>query len=143
MTIEQLRSRLDVLRENLEKLERIPQGSFDEFASDFRNVAAALHLLQTAIQALIDLAGYLVAARALRTPRTSHELFETLEEAGLLPSGCATRFARIVGFRNRIVHLYDRVDERRVFEILTHHRPDLAELLDLLLAIEESGTQVP
>jgi uncharacterized protein YutE (UPF0331/DUF86 family) len=35
--------------------------------------------------------------------------------------------------------LYDRVDERRVFEILTQHRRDLAELLDLLLAIEESG----
>jgi uncharacterized protein YutE (UPF0331/DUF86 family) len=31
------------------------------------------------------------------------------------------------------VHLYDRVDERRVYEILTQHKKDLAEMLDLLL----------
>lgn len=137
MTAEQLQARLDVLRANLEKLARIPQGSYDEFASDFRNVAATLHLLQTSIQALIDLASYLLAERALPAPRTSHEIFERLEEAAVVPPGTAARFAGIVGFRNRIVHLYERIDERRVYEILTQHRHDLAELLDLLLAVEE------
>ena len=39
-----------------------------------------------------------------------------------------------MGFRNRVVHLYDRIDERRVHEILTRHRMDLLELLDQLLA---------
>jgi uncharacterized protein YutE (UPF0331/DUF86 family) len=42
-----------------------------------------------------------------------------------------------VGFRNRVVHLYDRIDERRVYEILVQHSGDLAELLDLLLGALE------
>ena len=113
----------------------MPQGSLEEFASDFRNVAATLYLLQTSIQALIDVAGQRVAEHAAGTPRTSHALFEALEERGLLPHGIATRVVPIVGFRNRIVHLYDRVDERRVYEILVTHRHDIAEILDLLLAI--------
>jgi uncharacterized protein YutE (UPF0331/DUF86 family) len=87
---------------------------------------------------LIDIGGYVVASHALPTPRTSHEIMERLEEAGYLPSGTASRFAPIIGFRNRVVHLYDRVDEERVYEILTQHRSELRDLLDLLLsALEE------
>lgn len=137
MTFEQVQSKLDILKANLERLDEIPQGSFDEFASDSRNLDATLHLLQTSIQALIDLASYLVADKSLATPRTSHEVLERLEDAGHLPSGSAKRFAPIVGFRNRVVHLYDRIDEHRVYEILTSHRHDLVELLDMLLAAAE------
>jgi uncharacterized protein YutE (UPF0331/DUF86 family) len=134
MTFEQVQSKLDVLKENLSKLAEIPQASYESFAGDFRNVASTLYLLQTSIQALIDLGAYISMQRALPTPKTSHEVFERLEEAGVLPAGYAQRCAPIVGFRNRIVHLYDRVDDRRVYEILMNHRNDLAELLDLLLS---------
>lgn len=135
--MEQVQSKLDILKANLEKLDEIPQESFEQFSSDFRNLGAALYLLQTSIQALIDLASYLAAREALPAPRTSHEIFEGLEQAGFLPAGTARRAAPIVGFRNRIVHLYDRIDEERVFEILTVHRRDLVEILDLLLAALE------
>lgn len=135
MNPSELGAKLDVLRTNLQQLAQVPQTSFDEFSSDFRNVAATLYLLQTSIQALIDVAGHKVAEHAAGTPRTSHALFEALEERKLLPSGTAKRVGPIVGFRNRIVHLYDRVEPRRVFEILVGHRRDIAEILDLLLAI--------
>jgi uncharacterized protein YutE (UPF0331/DUF86 family) len=140
MTSDQIQSKLDVLKANLDKLERIPRESYEAFAGDFRNVDAKLHLLQTSIQALIDIGAYLVAVEALPTPRTSHEVLERLEEGGLLPPGTAARYRPVVGFRNRVVHLYDRIDERRVYEILIQHRTDLAELLDLLLAaLERDG----
>src|SRR5262245_61560589 len=109
MTLEQVQSKLDVLKSNLEKLSQIPQGSYEEFASDFRNLASALYLLQTCIQSLIDLGSYVVAAKALPTPKSSYEVFEELEQAGHVPAGWTKRVAPIVGFRYRIVHLYDRV----------------------------------
>lgn len=138
MVSDEIQSRLDVLRTNLEQLDRIPSSTYEEFAADFRNVAAALYLLQTSIQAVIDLAGYLVASNVLPAPRTSHEVFQRLEEAGLLPAGTAARVAPIVGFRNRIVHLYDRVDTRRVYEILTLHRQDLPKLMHQLLSVDRT-----
>jgi uncharacterized protein YutE (UPF0331/DUF86 family) len=141
MTFEQLQSKLDILKANLAKLDEIPQETFETFSADFRNVGAALYLLQTSIQALIDLAGYLVARHALPTPRTSHEIFERLEEAGRLPAGSARRMAPIVGFRNRVVHLYDRIDEHRLYQILTVHRRELIEVLDLLLAAAEDSDE--
>ena len=135
MVFDQVQAKLDVLRANLEQLDRIPCGSRAEFVGDFRNVAAALYLLQTSIQALIDVAGYLVSRHGLATPRTSHEVFERLEHAELVPPGTAAAVANMIGFRNRVVHLYDRVDDARVFEIFMMHRADLPRVLALLFVV--------
>ncbi|HEY4158780.1 MAG TPA: DUF86 domain-containing protein, partial [Polyangiaceae bacterium] len=110
---------------------------FSEFNADFRNLDSALHRLQTTIQALIDIACYLVAVRSLGVPRTSLDALEKLEAAGLLPEGAAKRFAPIVGFRNRVVHLYDRVDPQIVYRILTQNRADLTDLTKLLASTVE------
>lgn len=51
---------------------------------------------------------------------------------------CAPASERASGGERRpSVGALDRVDERIVFDILAGHRRDLAELLDLLLAIDE------
>ncbi|MCA8953132.1 MAG: DUF86 domain-containing protein [Planctomycetes bacterium] len=128
-------NKAQLVRNNLEKLGRLPQASYEEFAADFRNTEAALHLLQTSIQALIDLASRACADLGLETPRTSFEVLERLEQDGRLPAGAAQRFAPIVGFRNRVVHLYDRIDPQIVFRVVTERRVDLIDLLDLLLTI--------
>jgi uncharacterized protein YutE (UPF0331/DUF86 family) len=124
-----------VVRTNLEKLQQLPQASYEQFASDFRNTEAALHLLQTAIQALLDLGIGMCSRLGLATPRTSFEILERLEEGKELPAGAAKRFAPIVGFRNRVVHLYDRIDPEIVYRVVTERRADLLALLDMLLAI--------
>jgi uncharacterized protein YutE (UPF0331/DUF86 family) len=142
VTQDALPFKLAVVRDNLEKLEQIPQGSYDEFSADFRNLDSALHRLQTSIQALIDVACYLVAALALGIPRSSLDALERLEAGGLLPQGSAQRFAPIVGFRNRIVHQYDRIDPQIVYRILTQNRSDLADLAHLLASVA-AGAQGP
>lgn len=93
------------------------------------------HLLEVAIQALIDMASKACARLGIETPRTSFEVLERLEADGRLPKGSAQRFAPIVGFRSRVVHLYDRVDPEIVWRVVTERRGDLRDLLDLLLWI--------
>ena len=71
--------------------------------------------------------------RGLGVPSTSLDSLEKLEAAGLLPPGSAKRFAPIVGFRNRVVHLYDRIDPEIVYRVLTQNRADLRDLAALLV----------
>jgi uncharacterized protein YutE (UPF0331/DUF86 family) len=125
--------RLEILRVNLEYLARIPQATFEEFSADFRNLDSALHRLQTSIQALLDIGAVLASRLGLPAPRTSIDVLSSLEQAGHLPEGSSLKFRPILGFRNRVVQLYDRIDEKIVYRILTEERGDLAELLDLLL----------
>jgi uncharacterized protein YutE (UPF0331/DUF86 family) len=133
MTGEGIPAKLEIVRQNLERLEQLPQATYAEFNADFRNLDSALHRLQTTIQALIDVASFLVSVRGLGVPSTSLDSIEKLEAAGLLPPDSAKRFAPIVGFRNRIVHLYDRLDAEIVYRILTQNRDDLRDLAALLV----------
>ena len=87
MTDDAVPTKLAIVRENLEKLERIPQASWQEFDADFRNLDSALHRLQPTIQALIDIACYLVALRGLGVPRTSMDALESWKRPRCCPRG--------------------------------------------------------
>lgn len=140
MPTEEVQGKIDFVEANLAKLARIPQGSYDEFMSDFRNLDSALYGLQTAIQGLMDLGSHLCASLGLPAPSTSRDVLEALEAGGQLPAGSADRFGPMFSFRNRVVHLYDRVDPKIVFRILTEDRRDLKELLLLFVSKLDAAT---
>jgi uncharacterized protein YutE (UPF0331/DUF86 family) len=128
MTPEEIQTKLTQLAEALGKLRALPQSNLDDFRADDRNVDAALRRLQVAIQILIDVGSHLVARLGLGAPDSSRDLLERLERGGHLAPGSTVRFGKIFAFRNRIVHLYDRVDDAIVLEILRDHLGDLDEL---------------
>ena len=134
MTSEGVKAKLAILRDDLERLEQIPQATLPEFLADFRNLDSALHRLQTSIQALINVATFVASTRGLGPLSSSIEALEKLEGHALLPAGATARFAPIFGFRNRVVHLYDRIDPAIVFKVLTEHRSDIVDLAKMLTA---------
>jgi uncharacterized protein YutE (UPF0331/DUF86 family) len=140
MTADVIHAKLGLLRDNLEKLAQIPQSTLDEFLGDFRNLDSALLRLQTTIQALIDVGSFVVAQQGLGAPSTSRDILALLERSGHLPEGATDRFGPLFGFRNRVVHLYDRIDPEIVFRILTEERGDLLDLAKLLTKALEGDT---
>ncbi|MGQ9646975.1 MAG: type VII toxin-antitoxin system HepT family RNase toxin [Thermodesulfobacteriota bacterium] len=128
MKKEDVQSKLDIIPENLEKLEILRNKDFEEFASDFRNVDSALHRLQTSIQALVDIGGYIIASLGLRTPSTSTEVIGVLVEHGLLNKERQDRYISMIQFRNRIVHFYNNIDLKILYQILQEELVDIREL---------------
>lgn len=135
MTPEQVQAKLALLADTIARLRALEQGSLEAFRADDRNVDAALRRLQVAIQILIDVGSHLVSRLGLGAPETSTDVLARLEGAGKLPPDAAARFGRIFAFRNRIVHLYDRVDDAVVYGILTNDLADLEELARLYLGL--------
>jgi uncharacterized protein YutE (UPF0331/DUF86 family) len=135
MTPEEIQAKLTQLAEALGKLRALPQSNLDDFRSDDRTVDAALRRLQVAIQILIDVGSHVVARLGLGAPDSSRDLLERLERSGHLAAGSTQRFGSIFAFRNRIVHLYDRVDDAVVLEILRDHLGDLEELAQSYAAL--------
>ncbi|MBI2264197.1 MAG: DUF86 domain-containing protein [Armatimonadetes bacterium] len=60
MNIRDIQRKLDVITDNLEKLEQLASKSFKDFTSDFRNIDSVLHRMQTSIQALLDIGSYVI-----------------------------------------------------------------------------------
>jgi uncharacterized protein YutE (UPF0331/DUF86 family) len=137
MKKEDVENKLDIIPENLEKLEILRAMGYEEFTSDFRNIDSALHRFQTSIQALVDIGGYIIASLGLRTPGNSGEVIDILVEHGLLNAAQRDRYISMIQFRNRIVHFYNDIDLKILYQILQEEVVDIRELYRTLILIIE------
>ena len=141
MRKEDVQSKLDLIPENLEKIEIFRAMSYEEFISDFRNIDSALHRLQTSIQALVDIGGYIIGSLGLRTPSTSGEVIEILVEHGLLKIERRDRYISMIQFRNRIVHFYNTMNLKILYQILQNELIDIREIYREFIQIIEKNPE--
>lgn len=120
-----VRQLLSNIAEAKSQLNELGQRSEAEFLGDFRNTESAKYLLIVATEAAIDLCNHLVARRGERAPQDYADCFAVLAELGVITPELVTRLKRMARFRNLIVHLYWKVDNQRVYEII---RDDLGDL---------------
>lgn len=141
MKKEDVQSKLDSIPENLEKIEIFRAMSYEDFVSDFRNIDSALHRLQTSIQALVDIGGYIIASLGLRTPSTSAEVIDILGERGLIKKEHRERYISMIQFRNRIVHFYNTINLKTLHHIIQNEMVDIRELYRELIQIVEKNPE--
>jgi len=132
-----VRSKLEVIPENIEKLEVLRALDYGEFCADFRNVDSALHRLQTSIQALVDIGSYIIAQLGLKIPDSSAEVVEILTANGFIAGKDEERYISMVQFRNRVVHLYNSIDVELLYRILYEEIDDIRALYRRFLEIIE------
>jgi uncharacterized protein YutE (UPF0331/DUF86 family) len=115
----------------------VPYRALDvaAYAADWRTQRIVERTLHLAIEACMDVADHIVADRRLRVPETGAATFESLGEADLLPRELAARLARMVGFRNILVHDYARLDPAIVVRVLRTDLSDLERFREAVLAL--------
>lgn len=118
------RQKLHFIRDGVRRLEEIRARGREEFLEEPILLHASERCLQTAIEAMIEIAQHVVAREGLGLPKTYREAMDLLVQAGILPAEQRETFARMVKFRNRVVHLYDEIDPEEVFSILEDHLSD-------------------
>ncbi|MEW5766007.1 MAG: DUF86 domain-containing protein [bacterium] len=138
MNSRDIQIKIDIIINNFEKLNILKSKRYEEFISDFRNMDSTLHILQTSIQALLDIGSYIIASLGLRTPNTNAEIIKILSEAGHIDRDKAKTYIKITQFRNRIVHLYNHIDTETLYDILVNELDDIKEFyINLLQVIEK------
>jgi uncharacterized protein YutE (UPF0331/DUF86 family) len=115
--------------------QRLPADPADFQPGTDASDAVILHLWQ-AVQLVIDLALAACMGLKLGTPENYGEAFLRLAEAGHLDEELAGRLVQAAGFRNRVVHGYEKLDMLRVHRAATagpaHLRAFVAALRDAL-----------
>jgi uncharacterized protein YutE (UPF0331/DUF86 family) len=66
-----------------------------------------------AAQTCIDLANHVIASEGWRAPRDFGDSFTVLHEYGIIGDALAGRLRGLAGLRNRLVHVYDEIDDVR------------------------------
>jgi uncharacterized protein YutE (UPF0331/DUF86 family) len=103
---------------NLELLEEVRESGEPAYLASKYEKKAAERWLQELIEAAIDLNLHILSDLGARTPTDSYNSFIRLGEAGVIPPGLAEALAPVAGFRNRLVHDYEDLDDRRVWEAM-------------------------
>lgn len=135
MKKEDIQTKIDVIFDGLEKLKFFKAMAYEEFISDFRNINASLYILQTSIQALLDIGSYIIASLGLKTPNTNAEIIRILKDAGYFPEDKVETYIKMSQFRNRIVHLYNHIDTETLYDILVNELDDIKNFYTNLLKI--------
>jgi uncharacterized protein YutE (UPF0331/DUF86 family) len=119
--LENLKGYLDVLRK-LSGIER------KEFLQDWKALDCAKYNFIVAIECCIDIGNHIIASEGLRTPLDYRDVAEVLAEADVINKDLAERLKLMISFRNRLVHMYWKVDDELVREYLENNLVDISEL---------------
>ena len=117
----------------LQGIRSLPLASPGDFQSDPRNAAAAESYLRRALEALLDLGRHILAKGCGRAPAEYKEVAAALARAQVLDQVRGTLMLELAGYRNRLVHFYDEISERELYDICTTQLGDIESVRDALL----------
>ena len=106
-------------------LDRLGTQPVEAFLADFAACGAARYYLQAAIECSADIGAHLIATDTNRRAEDYRSIFRILGEESVVPADVAADMAPAAALRNRLVHAYDRVDDRQVHEMLRSAPPIL------------------
>ncbi|HEX5035681.1 MAG TPA: DUF86 domain-containing protein [bacterium] len=107
--------KLALLDEKKRELEGYAVASLDDFKSKGYMQKAVEKMLQEMVEIGIDVAKHIVADEGFRMPEDAGDTFKILEENKVLTPSTTQTMTKMVGFRNLIVHLYEKIDLEIVY----------------------------
>jgi uncharacterized protein YutE (UPF0331/DUF86 family) len=101
---------------------------------DLRELRFAAYTLHIAIQAALDVAAHIVSDDRLGEAHSNREFFELLARYGWISHELTASLRNMVGFRNIIVHGYERLNGAMVKQIVGDHLDDLLQFVSAIRA---------
>lgn len=139
--------KVNLIQSELEHLTAYAEFSFDEIAQDYTRQAVTERILERIINRAIDVNQHIIAetdSPAITVPRGYRDTFTTLGILKIFPQDFAESIAKSIGTRNKLVHEYDTIDERQIYDsikdCLTDYTKYCEYILEFLKAPAEKGS---
>jgi uncharacterized protein YutE (UPF0331/DUF86 family) len=118
-----IQRKLALLDDQVQRLMNHTRGiSFEQFEGDWLLRSACERALQVAAEVLIDIAERIIALENAGPVIGAAEAMDRLVDIGVIPS--SEPYRSIVRFRNLIVHEYEAIDPRILYDIVTTRLDD-------------------
>ena len=106
------------------KLRSLAALSQDKFLADSNFCDAAKYNLIVAVEALIDLCNHIIVQEKLGKPEEYADVLRIIGAKLSLDADFIIKLEKMAKFRNLIVHLYWKVDNSEVYNILKNNLDD-------------------
>lgn len=127
MTPEVLTRKLTVMTKYLNELKKYSDISFDTYLKDHYAVERIFELL---IITACDIIFHLLTKNNEPPPSTYSSAFIRAGKIGLIDEGLAERLSKAAGMRNILVHGYEEIDDRLVYESIQGALKDFNQFVE-------------
>ncbi len=141
MRTDLLEKKLESLRKCVQRIENKRPFTERQLATDFDLQDIVSLNIERAVQACVDVSAHILSERNAPSPSTMAEGFVRLANLKVLPKRVAKRMVKAVGFRNILVHEYEKMDWGIVFQIVTKHLNDFRDFTAAVLRANSARPQ--
>jgi len=118
------------LRRSVERLRDLSKLTQEDFISDPDKIGSSKYHFIVAIESCIDMCNHVIARNGYRVPEDYADTFKVMAEVGAFDTDFSDDLRNMAKFRNRLVHLYWRVDDQQVYDIIRNRLDDFKKFLD-------------
>jgi uncharacterized protein YutE (UPF0331/DUF86 family) len=125
-------ARLERNQTMLAAIATLPLATLEEFVADPRMVGAGESFLRRSLEALLDLGRHVLAKAFGHAVSEYADIGDRLGTRGVLSPEDAGLVRKMAGYRNRLVHLCDEIDDAELFRMLTVHIGEARQVAEAL-----------
>jgi uncharacterized protein YutE (UPF0331/DUF86 family) len=115
---------LSNVRAYVRVLKKLARLSEKDFLADPDKVGNAKYHFVISIECCIDVANHIIASEDLPFPKDNADSFSVLVDEGVLEEELREPLQAMARFRNRLVHIYWDIEDRRVYQYLRESLSD-------------------
>ncbi len=124
---DEIASKIEQLVEYVNILKGYQHLKIEDLQRDHTLKGAVERYLEIALECSIDIGEMIISGEKLKRPESYQEVFLILGEQGILPGDFAIKFAPFAGFRNRLVHMYAKIDIEKLHYYLQNNIGDIEQ----------------
>src|SRR4030042_3610346 len=109
-------AKLEKWDEYLKILKDIQKINKTSFVNDYHFFGLAERYLQLSIEIVLDIGKIILAEKNLARPDNNQEIFIILRDEKIISKALTEKIHGIVGFRNILVHEYEKIDRNIVYD---------------------------
>ncbi|MCL4475051.1 MAG: DUF86 domain-containing protein [Nitrospirae bacterium] len=117
--------KLERIETYLKQIRQKKDPGIEAFRKDRDLQSIILFNLIQSIQACIDIGTHIISDSGWGVPGSQAEIFDILSENKMITRPLAKKMILMVGFRNRIVHEYEKIDMKIVHDVWRKHTKDI------------------
>lgn len=139
--VDLIKRKLILIENKKRDLNRFPVKGLDGFKHDIMMQKAVEKLLEEMVQICIDVGKHIVADEKMTMPDDNTAVFDILAQNRVITDHTSSLMKKMVGFRNILVHMYERVDVETVYINYRKRLSDFDVFTAEVLEYLESGVR--
>lgn len=111
-----IKRKLTKLKEYLKELRPFSEISLQDYVGDYKNKRTVERDIQLIVECACDINNHILVETQERPPQDYYSSFTDLSKFKVLPQNFASTLAETAGLRNRLVHEYEEIKDKIVYE---------------------------